>query len=259
MDDLLIVESRNASDVHVLALPLAYIYARHVLVLSSPAPDKPTFAAFLEWAQPRYRRVLFMGGGGTDLLSSHWSVRAVASERFQIPEYDAPNQAYPQGVATEGIRLQPLRLRAGRRAETEPFDLDVGVSDDLNVIRFHAKETHRRPYVPLVAGPVVHRRSRGFGREDRTLALWMSNGGRPPAAPPADVTRADRRQAARHGTRRRRLLASTTFAIPPDLAASLAERGEPVRLMLRPRSGIRIGYSACPTTAISASWSIAWR
>ena len=34
--DLLIVDSRNASDTHVLALPLAYIYARNVLVLNSP-------------------------------------------------------------------------------------------------------------------------------------------------------------------------------------------------------------------------------
>ena len=38
--DLLVVESRNASDTHVLALPLAYIYARNVLVLNSPRPDK---------------------------------------------------------------------------------------------------------------------------------------------------------------------------------------------------------------------------
>ena len=44
-DDLLIVESRDAgSDVHVLALPLAYIYARNVLVLSNAAPDKAMFA-----------------------------------------------------------------------------------------------------------------------------------------------------------------------------------------------------------------------
>ena len=78
-DDLLIVESRNASDVHVLALPLAYIYARNVLVLSSPAPDKPTFAGFLQWARPRYRRVLFMGGGGTDLAL----VAMVSTSRFQ--------------------------------------------------------------------------------------------------------------------------------------------------------------------------------
>ena len=70
------VESRNASDTHVLALPLAYIYARNVLVLSSPKPDKTAFAGFLDWARTRYDRVLFMGGGGTDLLSPAWGARA---------------------------------------------------------------------------------------------------------------------------------------------------------------------------------------
>ncbi len=44
--DLLIVESRNASDTHLLGLPLAYIYAKNVLLLSSPKPDKTTFAGF---------------------------------------------------------------------------------------------------------------------------------------------------------------------------------------------------------------------
>ena len=69
-DDLLIVESGNAgTDVHTLALPLAYIYARNVLVLNSPAPDKAAFGAFLEWASKKYSRVLFLGAGGTDLLS----------------------------------------------------------------------------------------------------------------------------------------------------------------------------------------------
>ncbi len=110
--DLLLVESRNASDTHVLALPLAYIYARNVLVLNSPKPDKAAFAAFLDWARTRYDRVLFMGGGGTDLLSPAWGARAIASERFQIPEYDAPADAYPRFVRAEGVRLQPVRADA---------------------------------------------------------------------------------------------------------------------------------------------------
>jgi hypothetical protein len=39
-DDDLVVESRNASDVHVLALPLAYTYARNVLVLPRTDPNR---------------------------------------------------------------------------------------------------------------------------------------------------------------------------------------------------------------------------
>ena len=68
-DDLVLFEAREASDVHVLALPLAYIYARNVLVLYRSRPDKPSVLRFLTWARQRYKNVYFVAGGGTDLLS----------------------------------------------------------------------------------------------------------------------------------------------------------------------------------------------
>ena len=54
--DLLIVESRNAgSDLHVLAVPLVYIYARHVLVLDSPVPPKRAVRGFRDVGQVEIR------------------------------------------------------------------------------------------------------------------------------------------------------------------------------------------------------------
>ena len=229
-EDLLVVESRDASDVHVMALPLAYIYARNVLVLASAAPDKPTFASFLDWAGTRYRRVLFMGGGGTDLLSSRWAVRPLSSERFQIPEYDAPERAYPRSVRRKEFdySLYAFTLPSGSKV---PFDLDVGVSDDLNVIRFDAKErTEGRTFrwSQDQSFIVITRIDAG----DRTVAMWMSNGGRPPAAPPADVTVliGGRSLGSAHVANG---FSEYDFTIPTDLAASLAATGEPVRLTLR--------------------------
>ncbi|HEV3483792.1 MAG TPA: hypothetical protein VG106_00180, partial [Vicinamibacterales bacterium] len=138
--DLLIVESRE-TDTHILALPLAYVYDRHVLVLSTPRPDKPTFAAFLEWAGTRYDRVLFLGGGGTELLSSRWGVRAVATERFQLPEYDAPRNAYPRFVRYKEFDYSLYEFTPPAPADEDGwFDLDIGHRDDLHVLRFHAKE-----------------------------------------------------------------------------------------------------------------------
>jgi hypothetical protein len=187
-DDLLIAESRDAgSDVHVIALPLAYIYARHVLVLNSARPDKAAFAAFLDWAATEYRRVLFMGSGGTDLLSYHYGVRALQSERFQVPEYDTPENAYPRGSHRKEFDFGLYAFTPPEPREGLWFDLDVGVRDDLHVLRFHAKEetagrsfrwTQRTSYVTVtVVNP-----------DARTVTLWMSNGGRPAAAPPALVT-----------------------------------------------------------------------
>ena len=229
-DDLLIVESRDSgSDVHVLALPLAYIYARNVLVLSTPVPDKATFAAFLDRCRTQYGRVLFLGGGGTDLLSSRWSVAPLASDRFQVPEYDAPKHAYPRGVEQKEFEYSVYAFGPPSSAPADAA-LDVGINDDLNVIRFHAKElsegrtfrwTQPRSFL------IVNR----IASSARTLALVMNDGGRPPAAPPADVTLAIGERVV--GTVRvGGGFQEYEVAIPADLAAAVAATGEPVRITL---------------------------
>jgi hypothetical protein len=228
-DDLLIVESRNASDAHVLALPLAYIYGRQVLVLASPVPDKATFAAFLNRAAPRYARVLFLGGGGTDLLSSRWTVHPIASDRFQVPEYDSPRDAYPRFVREKEFDYSVYAF-GPPGGDDGPFTLDVGVDDDLNVLRFNAKE--------ITEGRTIRwTRARSFisvtrlHPGDRRVTLWMSNGGRPPAAPAARVT-ATLGDVVLGSVDVRNGFAPYTFDIPPAVAAADATSGEPVRLTL---------------------------
>ena len=68
------------------------------------------------------------------------------------------------------------------------IDLDVGVNDDLNVIRFHAKEATEGRTFRWSQTSVVRHRQPDRRRRRAQLALWMSDGGRPAAAPPADVT-----------------------------------------------------------------------
>jgi hypothetical protein len=227
-DDLLIVESRDAgSDVHVLGLPLAYIYARNVLVLSNAAPDKATFAAFLDRCRTRYGRVLFLGGGGTDLLSSRWSVEPLASDRFQVPEYDAPKHAYPRFVRQKEFDYSVYVFGP---PSAQPMDaaLDVGINDDLNVIRFHAKEVSEGRTIRWTQDQsflIVNR----IDAAARTLTVVMHDGGRPSAAAPADVTFAIGDRVL--GTVR----VSGGFreydiAIPADVAAAAAATGEPVRM-----------------------------
>ena len=230
-DDLLVVEARDAgSDVHVFALPLAYTYAKQVLVLASAAPDKSTFAAFLDAARARYARVLFLGSGGSDLLSSKWTVEPIASVRFQIPEYDSPRNAYPRGSERKEFDYSVYVF--GPPSATAPSTtLDIGVGDDLHAVRFHAKEqsngvTYR--WTQAQSFVVVNRIDAGA----RTLALWMDDGGRPPAAPPADVTLliGDRllgRVRVSGGFR------EYDVPIPADLAAAAGTAGEPVRITLR--------------------------
>jgi hypothetical protein len=183
--DLLVVESRNASDLHVLALPMAYVYAKPVLVLNSPKPDKLAFARFVAWARQRYRQVYFLGGGGTDLLSSLVGVEPVLSERFQVPEYESRRNAYPTGARAKEFDYGLYRFVTPPTA-AGPFVLDVGDKDDLYVVRFHAKErdrrgtfrwTQRQSYLSIPS----------LTPDRHELVLWMQNGGRSPKAAPARI------------------------------------------------------------------------
>jgi hypothetical protein len=230
-NDLLIVESRDAgSDAHVFGLPLAYVYARQVLVLNSAVPDKSTFGAFLDWARRRYARVLFLGGGGTDLLSNRWTARAVASQRFQVPEYESSLNAFPRGVRKKEFDFGLYEVLPPSSAAGLWFDLDVGTRDDLHVVRFHAKEeadgrtirwSQRQSFVAITT----------VTPGTREVVLTMSSGGRPPGAPPADVEVSldDRALGTIHvedGFR------PYTLPIPAELAAKLAASGNPARLRL---------------------------
>ena len=214
----------------MLALPLAYIYARQVLVLSTPVPDKTVFAAFLDRASTDYRRVLFLGSGGTDLVSPKWRVDAIFSERFQVPEYDAPRDAYPRFVAHRKFDYSLYAFGPPRADVVQEEELDVGSSDDLNVIRFHAKEqSEGRTY--------RWSQSRSFlilkriDAASRTLALWLEDGGRPASAPPAvlDVALDDKPL----GTIRVSG-AFREYDLPiPAAVAAAAATGQPVRVTLR--------------------------
>jgi len=230
-DDLVLAESRDTnSDIHVLALPLAYVYGRQVLVLAAARPDKATLATFLEWAHTRYRRVLFMGGGGTDLLSHRYGVRSLASERFQVPEYDSPLNAFPRFVRQKEFEYGLYEFTAPEPVDDQAgFDLDIGQRDDLYVVRFHAKEiseghtfrwTGATSYVSITHLTATH----------REVILWMNSGGRPPAAGPAEVTVLLQGQ-----TLGRTVVANGfhpySFSIPPALATQVAA-GDPVELRL---------------------------
>ena len=235
-DDLVIAESRDTgSDVHVLALPLAYIYGRNVLVLYQVKPDKANLAAFLEWARTRYRRVLFIGGGGTDLLSKRYGVRAVASERFQVPEYDSPLNAFPRFVRQKEFEYGVYEFTdPDTSAADRDFDFDVGVGDDLNVVRFHAKETSEG-HTFRWTGPTSYLSITHIRPSNRELVLWLSNGGRPPAADPADLSVFLQNQLL--GTVRvGNGFTPYVFPIPADLAKQASATGEPVELRLVTRT-----------------------
>lgn len=230
--DLVIVESRDTNaDTHVLAVPLAYIYARHVLVLAPARPDKPTFEAFLADALTRYARVFFIGGGGTDLLSRHILARPVQDDRIKVPEFEVtPWSTFPRKANRKDFDFSVYELSLGTMSPAGGFALDVGYEDDLNVLRFNAKETTEGRTIRWT-GPTSYVAIPGLTGRERTIVLTMHDGGRPRQAPPARVSvffddaplgTIDVGSGFR----------PYTLALPPELAAAAAARDEPAQLKL---------------------------
>jgi hypothetical protein len=232
--DLLLVESRNAgSDLHTLAVPLAYIYARQVLVLESATPARTLLDGFVSWAEAHYDRVLFLGGGGTDLLSRQIIATPLASGAFHVPEYDSPMNAYPAGVRRKDFEYGLYQLTTGERAVREVVDQRVGLLDDLNVVRFYAKERRPDTGEPFRwSGRQSFVLLAGISPDARRVTVWMSNGGRPAAAPPAAVEVALDDRVIGTATPRD-AIEPFSFALPADLAAEAAARPTPARLRLR--------------------------
>jgi 4-amino-4-deoxy-L-arabinose transferase-like glycosyltransferase len=232
--DLLVVEARNAgTDLHVLAMPLAYIYARHVLVLDSAAPDKRTFEQFVAWAHTRYDRVLFLGGGGTDLLTRTTSATPLGGTRFQVPEYDSPTNAYPRAVHAKEFEYGLYQLTTGAPQAPGPIDLQIGGADDLNVVRFHARERNDADgLVYRWTGPQSFILLGALHPAARDLTVWMSHGGRPASAPPAVVEVALDDEVLGTVTVTG-VVQPFTFALPTALVERLAQAQDPVRLRLR--------------------------
>jgi hypothetical protein len=230
-DDLLLFESRDsAADLHVLAVPLDYIYGRQVLVLGSPRPDLQKVEALLEWARPRFRNVYFVGGGGTELASRRIAATPAGSMYFELPEYESPTNAYPRVVRQKKFDIGIYRFEKAA-AGPPPRVVEVGQFDDLNVVRFYAKERlGDRPYrwtrgTSYVTLPAVD-------ADTRSITLSLSDGGRPDNLPRAHVQVLLNDVAIGEAT-----VALDfhpyTFAVPPEVARAAAAMSGPARLTIR--------------------------
>lgn len=228
--DLIIMESRDTgSDIHVLGPPLAYTYAKPVLVLNSAGPDRIIFREFLIDALTRYERVFFVGTGGTTLLSRQIVATPVSSDRVQIDEFEVTTDRLPSSIRHKEFDYGVYALTLGG-TQTGPFTLDLGERDDLHVRRFHAKERSADRTIRWTqdASDVA---ISGMTGAEREITLTLSHGGRPEAAPPARV------EVFFNGT----LLGAATvgadftdyrFALPEALAAAAAQSDEPATLRL---------------------------
>jgi len=173
--DLLLVEERRASDIHILALPLAYIYAENVLVLAHQTPNPSQFSQFLDWAQGHYRRVLFLGSGGTLMQSKLIRALPIKSENFQIPEYEQTSNRLPTAVRAKEFDFSIYELR-NEIVEPEDYLLDIGEMDDVYIRNFHAKENHGSLNMSFRwTKTISHASLFGITEQRRILTVWAGS------------------------------------------------------------------------------------
>ena len=230
-NDLVLVESRVASDLHALALPLSYIYARNVLVLSDSRPDKRAVREFLTWAHERYDNVYFMAGGGTSLLSPGVGSVVVSTESFRVPEYEKTSyDVYPRRAV-----MKPFDFTIYKLVQTgltpPPQSLDIGGTDDLHLLDFYPKER-------LGGGDLTFRWSQDTSYllmsvrpDSREVALRL-NGGRPRGVPLPRVTvylEGEELSSAQLSNEFR----DYVFPIPPETASRLAQRQDGVQVHIQ--------------------------
>ena len=229
--DLVLVESRAASDLHALALPLSYIYARNVLVLYDSRPDKRAVREFLTWAHERYDNVYFMAGGGTSLLSPGVGSVVVSTESFRVPEYERTSyDVYPRRAV-----MKPFDFTIYKLVQTEltppPQSLDIGGTDDLHLVDFYPKER-------LGGGDLTFRWSQdtsyllmSLPPQSHEVALRL-NGGRPRGVALARVTvyLENEELSSVEVTNDFR---DYVFPIPPATALNLAQRQDGVQVRIQ--------------------------
>ena len=84
------------------------------------SPPKRALENFVTWASTTYDRVLFLGGGGTDLLSRYLAAEPLASDRFHVPEYETRVNDYPSGVRRKDFEFGLYRLTRTRPVAARP-------------------------------------------------------------------------------------------------------------------------------------------
>jgi hypothetical protein len=185
-DDLVLVEYRWASDLHVLGLPLAYIYGRNVLVLGTDTPKAADVTALVDWGARHFARVLYMGSGGSRLLSRTLDAKFVSEEAISLPEYERSWDHFPASHRQKWFVFSLFQL-VPYTAPQAPAGLDLQSGDLFAVTDFYALEQDDEVRFRWTTDQSFIRLRLPPSRPTK-LTLWMGHGGRPSGVRPATVS-----------------------------------------------------------------------
>lgn len=137
--DLLLIGSREANDLHIVGPLLSYYFDRNVLVFLTSSPDlKKLDELIAGWKG----RVLFLGAGNTNLASNDFSLQPLEQIHFETPVFDETYHQRPTLVLSKYFQIGFYRLTPG--ASPGNYFVDVGGADDASITNFFLKEQYSR-------------------------------------------------------------------------------------------------------------------
>ena len=149
-EDLLILGSRDANDLHIVGPMLSYGFDRKVVMLRTATPDLRLLGEFIRsWKG----RVFFAGAGNTNLASGEFSLAPVEQIEFRTPLFDEIYHQRPRKALFKEFQVGWYRVEA--KPSANPGFVDVGKYDDGSITGFHLKESY---------GGVDYRWTGGAGR-----------------------------------------------------------------------------------------------
>ena len=156
--DLVLVEPGYSSDTHVLATPLAYIYARHVLLFSSPRPGPGRIRTVPRVGGRALRsRVPDRRGRARTSRRRRSASRRCATSASRFPEYESARNAYPREVRQKKFNLNIYQLQPVDQRRSRARPRHRRLRRPVGAAHVRAPGTGWR-HVPVGAGPLVRHR-----------------------------------------------------------------------------------------------------
>lgn len=137
--DLLILGSRDANDLHIVGPMLSYYFGKNVLQFRNATPDLALLAGLVRsWKGTVY----FAGAGNTNLASAEFSLVPVEDLHFDTPVFDEIYHQRPRAALSKTFQFGWYRIENGPPAD--PYFVDIGKYDDGSITGFHLKESYAR-------------------------------------------------------------------------------------------------------------------
>jgi hypothetical protein len=197
---------------------------------SRQSPTARTLNRFLIESARKYERVFVIASAGRICCLAVSPRQPVAFVPMSLPEYETTGwEQFPQGPRQKDLGYSIYQLTMAPPAP-QPFVLDVGYFDDLQTVRFFAREVTEGRSIRWT-GPQSFISANGLTGHEHEIELVMHDGGRPAGAPPATI------EVFFNGTSLGTVNVSFGFksyrlAIPAEALRGVADADAPVQIRL---------------------------